>query len=76
LPLGISIGVVSKEIAEDSADQNLTESTIDKAKVKNEKLKDLLADLDLTPEQTRDDIAISDSRDNEILRDIPPHHGA
>lgn len=44
--------------------------------VKNAKLKALLDGLELTPEQTRDDIAPpSSSRDSEILRDVPPHHG-
>lgn len=40
-----------------------------------ERLRKLLADLELTPEQTRDDIAPASSRDQEILDDVPPHHG-
>ena len=50
-------------------------------KVKNEKLRALLDGLDLTPEQTKDDIEIKSSstesnRDREILGDVPPHHGS
>ena len=40
-----------------------------------ERLRKVLADLELTPEQTRDDIAIRSSRDQELLDDVPPHHG-
>ena len=42
---------------------------------RNQKLRALLDDLDLTPEQTKDDQAKPVSRDSEILRDVPPHHG-
>jgi hypothetical protein len=41
----------------------------------NKKLRALLDGLDLTPEQTKDDQAKPVSRDSEILRDVPPHHG-
>jgi hypothetical protein len=40
-----------------------------------ERLRKLLADLELTPEQTRDDIVVRSSRDQEFLDDVPPHHG-
>ena len=40
-----------------------------------ERLRKVLADLELTPEQTRDDIAIRVSRDQELMDDVPPHHG-
>lgn len=42
---------------------------------RNQKLRALLDGLDLTPEQTKDDQAKPVSRDSEILRDVPPHHG-
>lgn len=55
-------------------------NSVDAKKVKNEKLRALLDGLDLTPEQTKDDIEIKSSatesnRDREILGDVPPHHG-
>ena len=37
--------------------------------------KDDLVRNHLTPEQTKDDQAKPVSRDSEILRDVPPHHG-
>lgn len=40
-----------------------------------ENLRKILADLELTPEQSRDDIVIRSSRDQAILDDVPPHHG-
>jgi len=40
-----------------------------------ERLRKLLTDLELTPEQTRDDIVVHSSRDQEFLDDVPPHHG-
>ncbi len=45
------------------------------AKAKNEKLRALLDGLELTPEQTKDDVAKPSNRDTEILGDVPPHHG-
>ena len=42
---------------------------------RNQKLRALLDGLDLTPAQTTDDQAKPVSRDSEILRDVPPHHG-
>ena len=50
-----------------------SESTAKKAK--NEKLRALLAGLDLAPDQTTDDLTKPLNRDSEILRDVPPHHG-
>lgn len=47
----------------------------DDQRAKNEKLRALLDGLDLTPEQTKDDIASPRNRDSEIMRDVPPHHG-
>ena len=52
-----------------------SEDTADALKAKNQKLRALLDGLDLTPEQTKDDISKSSNRDSEILRDVPPHHG-
>ena len=52
-----------------------SENNADAIKEKNQKLRALLDGLDLTPEQTKDDIPKSSNRDSEILRDVPPHHG-
>jgi hypothetical protein len=51
-----------------------SEDTADALKSKNQKLRALLDGLDLTPEQTKDDISKPSNRDSEILRDVPPHH--
>ena len=40
------------------------------------KLRALLDDVELTPEQSSDDIAPATNRDNELLEDVPPHHGS
>jgi len=40
-----------------------------------QRLRKLLEDLELTPEQTRDDIVVRSSRDQDFLDDVPPHHG-
>ena len=39
-----------------------------------EKLRKALAQVQLTPEQTRDDIAPVESRDRDLMEDVPPHH--
>jgi hypothetical protein len=52
-----------------------SEDTADVLKSKNQKLRALLDGLDLTPEQTKDDISKPSNRDSEIFRDVPPHHG-
>lgn len=39
------------------------------------RLRALLDGVELTPEQTRDDIAPPTNRDRELLEDVPPHHG-
>ena len=39
-----------------------------------QRLRDALSAVDLTPEQTSDDIVRPTSRDAEIRRDVPPHH--
>ncbi len=51
------------------------EDLVAKEKIRNLKLRALLDGLDLTPEQTKDDIAKSGNRDSEIIADVPPHHG-
>ena len=39
------------------------------------RLRALLDEVELTPEQTSDDVAPRESRDHELLDDVPPHHG-
>ena len=39
------------------------------------RLRALLDDVELTPEQTSDDIAPKTNRDRELIDDVPPHHG-
>ena len=38
-------------------------------------LRELLAKLDLAPDQTRDDVVRIEPRDQELRDNIPPHHG-
>jgi len=40
------------------------------------RLRALLDDVELTPEQTSDDIAPKTNRDRELIDDVPPHHGS
>lgn len=39
-----------------------------------ENLRRALAQVQLTPAQTRDDIAPVESRDRDLMEDVPPHH--
>lgn len=39
------------------------------------RLRALLDEVELAPEQTSDDVAPRESRDLELLDDVPPHHG-
>lgn len=39
------------------------------------KLRALLDGIELTLEQTSDDVAPPSNRDRELLEDVPPHHG-
>jgi hypothetical protein len=39
------------------------------------RLRELLDEVELTPEQTSDDVAPASNRDRELLEDVPPHHG-
>jgi hypothetical protein len=66
--------------ATDISNSNDSDDAVNMKKVKNAKLRALLDGLDLTPEQTKDDIefpnrSAESSRDREILGDVPPHHG-
>ena len=64
-----------------SASQNPEDESNSATNEKREALRRALADLELTPEQTSDDqmdtteSVKSDSRDNDLLGDVPPHHG-
>jgi len=65
----------SEKPSQESGSELPPASNNDSAAQSQESLRKLLADLELTPEQTRDDIVIRSSRDHEILDDVPPHHG-
>ena len=38
------------------------------------KLRAALSKMDLTPEQTQDDVALTTNRDRDLLDEVPPHH--
>jgi hypothetical protein len=57
-----------------STPENLDENLDAKAK-SSARLRALLDDVELTPEQTSDDVAPQSNRDRELLEDVPPHHG-
>lgn len=40
------------------------------------RLRALLDEVELTPEQTSDDIFLKTNRDHELINDVPPHHGS
>lgn len=65
---------MNREFGESDANNNASGESNSK-KSKNEKLRALLDGLELTPEQTKDDVVAPSNRDREILRDVPPHHG-
>ena len=50
-------------------------SDSDKKAQSAKRLRALLADVELAPEQTSDDIAPPTNRDQELIADVPPHHG-
>jgi len=55
-----------------------SENPAEKLNAKDEsaaKLRALLEGIELTPEQTSDDVAPPSNRDRELLEDVPPHHG-
>jgi hypothetical protein len=57
-----------------SAPNNPHETQDAKAK-SSARLRALLDEVELTPEQTSDDVAPPSNRDREMLEDVPPHHG-
>jgi len=54
--------------------ENLDEN-LDAKAMSSARLRALLEDVELTPEQTSDDVAPPSNRDRELLEDVPPHHG-
>ncbi|MEY4900722.1 MAG: hypothetical protein RL741_1083 [Actinomycetota bacterium] len=50
-------------------------SELDKKVQSAKRLRALLDDVELTPEQTSDDIVPKTNRDRELIDDVPPHHG-
>jgi len=58
--------VSAQEISEEITDEQLAQQEIS--------LRETLEKLELTPEQTSDDIEQQYPRDDELLRDVPPHH--
>jgi hypothetical protein len=58
-----------------SSTPNKPEETVDANAQSSAKLRALLDEVELTPEQTSDDVAPPSSRDRELLEDVPPHHG-
>jgi len=57
-----------------STPENLDEN-LDAKAMSSARLRTLLEDVELTPEQTSDDVAPPSNRDRELLEDVPPHHG-
>jgi hypothetical protein len=57
-----------------STPENLDEN-LDAKAMSSARLRALLDDVELTPEQTSDDVAPPSNRDRELLEDVPPHHG-
>ena len=58
-----------------SSTQNNPEETLDAKTQSSAVLRALLDGVELTPEQTSDDVAPPSNRDRELLEDVPPHHG-
>ena len=58
-----------------SSKPNNPEETADAKTQSSARLRALLDGVELTPEQTSDDIAPTSNRDRELLEDVPPHHG-
>ena len=54
---------------------NNPDETADAKSQSSAKLRALLDGVELTPEQTSDDVAPPTNRDRELLEDVPPHHG-
>jgi hypothetical protein len=58
-----------------SSTPNNPDETADAKSQSSAKLRALLDGVELTPEQTSDDVAPPTNRDRELLEDVPPHHG-
>ena len=58
-----------------SSTPNNPDETVDAKDQSSARLRALLDDVELTPEQTSDDVAPTSNRDRELLEDVPPHHG-
>jgi hypothetical protein len=58
-----------------SSTPNNPEETAGTKAESSAKLRALLDGVELTPEQTSDDVAPPSNRDRELLEDVPPHHG-
>jgi len=65
----------SEEPDSDRESETKAVSETDSSVNSQQRLRKLLEDLELTPEQTRDDIVVPSSRDQDFLDDVPPHHG-
>jgi hypothetical protein len=58
-----------------SSAPNNPDETADAKAQSSAKLRALLDGVELTPEQTSDDVIPPINRDRELLEDVPPHHG-
>jgi hypothetical protein len=58
-----------------SSQPDASDETLDAKAQSSAKLRKLLDGVELTPEQTSDDVAPPSNRDRELLEDVPPHHG-
>ena len=54
---------------------DIPDETLDAKVQSSARLRELLDEVELTPEQTSDDVAPPSNRDRELLEDVPPHHG-
>ncbi len=58
-----------------SSTPNNPDEPVDPKAQSSAKLRALLDGVELTREQTSDDVAPPSNRDRELLEDVPPHHG-
>jgi len=54
---------------------DVPDETLDAKAQSSARLREILDGVELTPEQTSDDVAPPSNRDRELLEDVPPHHG-
>jgi hypothetical protein len=54
---------------------DVPDETLDAKTQSSARLREILDGVELTPEQTSDDVAPASNRDRELLEDVPPHHG-